>query len=531
MDELLILRAYLARCGRRLRLRDGWLLAQRSLWAACLAAGLIQLAGRIWPVVRLRRWTLAPVGTWLLVAVAIALLRPLPPMRVARRADAELGLKERLATALMLEGWKVGRGKGSVQRTARPVFQPHLVLRQRQDALSVAQAIDPRRAFPLCWLRRPLLLAAFLLVLTVTSVLWPNPMDAVLAERAAIARAVEEQAEQVETLRQEIEQAQELSAEERKALLRQLAELVEQFRANLGDREEALADLSRVEETLRRKLDPNAGARQAALEALAAQLQALAEGEGGEKVAPSEAAGALKARAEKLADMVAAEREALARALAQMAARVAQSGDARLAQALAALAQAAQSGDGDAAAQAAQATADALAQAQRELADQAALQRSLSQLQESRGAIAQAGQGQGEGQAAAQGQGQGPPGGGGGTQADTLPPARRAGRAGRPQGEGEPGAVGELDGKVYVPWERRSGSGEEMVITGSETGQGETQVREAKEPLPGAPGQALVPYHEVYYVYLDAANQAMERSYIPAGLRDYVREYFSQLEP
>ena len=545
VDELLTLRACLVRCSRRLRLRDGWLLAQRSLWVACLAAALIQLVGRIWPMAHLWRWTVLPVGTWLLAVVAVSLLRPLPLMRVARCADAELGLKERLATALMLEGWKVGSWKGSGQRTDRPVFQPDLVLRQQRDALSVAQAIDPRRAFPLRWLRRPLLLSAFLLVLTVTSALWSNPMDAVLAERAAIARAAEQQAEQIEAVRQEIEQAQELSAEERKALLRELAELAEQLRANPGDREEALADLSRVEDALRRKLDPNAGARQTALEALADQLQALAEDESRETVVPSEAAGALKALADKLADMDAAEREALARALAQMAAQVAQSGDARLAQALAALAQAAQSGGGDAAGQAAQAAADALAQAHRELAGQAALQRALSQLQESRGAIAHASQGQGEGQAAAQGQGQsqtgaegqgqgqgqGPPGGGGGTQADTLPPARRAGRAGRPQGEGDPGTVGEWDGKIFVPWERRPGSGEEVVIAGSETGQGETQVQEAKEPLPGAPGQALVPYHEVYYDYLDAANQAMERSYIPKGLRDYVREYFSQLEP
>jgi hypothetical protein len=56
-------------------------------------------------------------------------------------------------------------------------------------------------------------------------------------------------------------------------------------------------------------------------------------------------------------------------------------------------------------------------------------------------------------------------------------------------------------------------------------------VREQDEPLPGAQGDALVPYHEVYYEYLDAASQAMDQAAIPAGLRDYVRDYFSQLEP
>jgi hypothetical protein len=534
------LQLHLARFGRRLRLRYGWLLAQRSLWVACMAAVLIQLAGRIRPVDRLWLWTLTPLAVWLLAVVGLSLLRPLPPIRVARRVDAELGLKERLATALTLGGWKAERLEGNARPFSHPTFQLTLVALQHHDALAVACAIRPHQSFPLHWLRRPLLLAAILVAVTVPLAMLPNPMDAVLVERAAVAQAAEEQAEQIEKLREEIEKAQELTPEERKELLRQLAELAEQLRANPGDREEALADFSKIEEALRQKLDPNADARQAALEALAAQMQALAGTESGKKADLSDAAEALEKLAEKLAEMDAAEQEALAQSLAQMAARAAQAGDSTLAQALATLAQAAQPGDSDAASLAAQAAVDALAQARSELADQVALRQALSQLQESRQAVAQAGQGQGQGQVAAQGQGEGQgqgqgqggmPGSGGGTQADTLPPANRTGEAGRPQGDGRPGATGELDQQVYVPWERRQGSGDQVTITGQDTGQGETQVREQKEPLPGAPGEPLVPYHEVYYDYLDAVHQAMERSYIPSGLKDYVREYFSQLEP
>jgi hypothetical protein len=40
-----------------------------------------------------------------------------------------------------------------------------------------------------------------------------------------------------------------------------------------------------------------------------------------------------------------------------------------------------------------------------------------------------------------------------------------------------------------------------------------------------------VPYQEVYYSYLRAANQAMKGSSIPIGLENFVRAYFSQLEP
>ncbi len=84
---------------------------------------------------------------------------------------------------------------------------------------------------------------------------------------------------------------------------------------------------------------------------------------------------------------------------------------------------------------------------------------------------------------------------------------------------------------MFVPWERRQGQGEELNIPGQDTGQGETQVREGQNPLPGAAGPARVPYQEVFYDYLDTASQAIESSYIPSGLKDYVREYFSQLEP
>jgi len=526
------LQLHLARFGRRLRLRYGWLLAQRSLWAACLASLLIQLAGWVWPVDRLWLWTLAPLAVWLLAVAGLSLLRSLPPLRVARCVDAELGLKERLATALALEDWQAERLEGDTQPSARPTFQLTLVALQGHDALATACAIQPHRSFPLHWLRRPLLLGAILVAVTVVLAALPNPMDAVLVERAAVAQAAEEQAKQIENLREGIERAQELTPEEREALLRQLAELTEQLRANPGDREEALADLSRMEEALRQKLDPNADARQAALEALAAQMQALVGNESGKKADLAEAAEALEKLIERLDEMDAAEREALAESVAQMAARAALAGDSTLAQALATLTQAAQSGDSDAASLAAQAAADSLAQAQAELAEQAVLRQALSQLRESRQAIAQAGQGQGREQVAAQGQGQGGmPGSGGGTQADTLPPANGTGKAGRPQGDGRPGAEGELDQQIYVPWERRQGGGDQVTITGQDTGQGETQVREQKEPLPGAPGELLVPYHEVYYDYLDAAHQAMERSYIPPGLKDYVREYFSQLEP
>ena len=82
-----------------------------------------------------------------------------------------------------------------------------------------------------------------------------------------------------------------------------------------------------------------------------------------------------------------------------------------------------------------------------------------------------------------------------------------------------------------MPWERQPGNGDQVIVPGQDTGQGDTQVRERTDPLPGTAGASRVPYHEVYYEYLDTANRAMEQTYIPSGLKDYVRAYFSQLEP
>ena len=79
---------------------------------------------------------------------------------------------------------------------------------------------------------------------------------------------------------------------------------------------------------------------------------------------------------------------------------------------------------------------------------------------------------------------------------------------------------------MYAPQGIQAG---EIFIPGQDTGQGTTQEKETKDPLPGAPNPALVPYREVYQRYMDAASQALEQSYIPSGLKDYVKGYFEEL--
>ncbi|RPJ41239.1 MAG: hypothetical protein EHM21_13445, partial [Chloroflexi bacterium] len=72
---------YLAHIRWRLRLRDGLLLAQRTLWLAGAAALLVLLAGRIWPIEQPWKWALVPVLAWLVMTVGYSLFHPSPSMR------------------------------------------------------------------------------------------------------------------------------------------------------------------------------------------------------------------------------------------------------------------------------------------------------------------------------------------------------------------------------------------------------------------------------------------------------------------
>jgi len=528
------LHSHLVRFARRLRLRDGWRLAQRTFWIAGVAALLAQTAGHFWPLVRLGLWTFLPFLVWLLAVICIALFRPLPMMRVALRVDSELDLRERLSTALALQN-------------LQSAFPPALVRSQRQDALFAAQNVKSRRDFPLEFFKRPLAAAGAVLAAIVLLAVLPNPMDAVLAQRLAVAQAAKEQAAQVEKAQQAIEAAKELTPEQRQELLRKLAELASLLRNNPGSLEQALADLSTLDQALREKLDPNNGLRAANLESLSAQLQALS----GIKKDPSQdqaqaATAALAQLASQAQSADAKQRQLSAESLAQMAAQASQSGDAQLAQALSSLAQAIQSGDQQAASAAARAAQQAISQSQAQLSSQAALQKAIDQLQASRQALSQAGQsvaqnqgqapaagqslaqGQGQGQGQSQGQGQV---GGGGSKANTLPPATRRGKARNPQGNAPLTPASDLPAQVYAPWQRSQSSGGQLFIPGKDTGQGQTQTTEGNSALPGSTNPSLVPYNQVYYLYFNAANQAMQQSYIPPGMLDYIRQYFSQLQP
>jgi hypothetical protein len=605
--------------GRRLRLRDGHRLVTCSLWLPLLAAALTLLLGRLRPLPGYEQLAGAPLVLWSLIVLGYSLLRPLPPIHIARRADATLALRDRLATALEM----------ARQRGAR--FDAHLIARQRQDALETIHSIDPARSFPLYWPKRRLALAAGCMTVAIALAMSPNPMDAILAERTAIAAVTEEQAQQLEEAADEIVQQASLTPAAQEALTTQLRDTADKLRANPGDRERALADLARLDESLRSQIDLQSAARQAALDGLASDLAATA---GAENLTPSlaEAADLLEEMAAQASNLSPEEREATADALEKAARRVA-SADAELAGDLGQLAKNIRDDKGQPGSPAStSASAQSAANRLRTAAADAALQRSLAQaLNRTQGAtqaLAQAGQdaptqdmaqwgkqgqqsgqaqgnsrdqnngqnrqgdvgdgqgnsqgqqkgiGDGQGQGDDQGQqegagdsqeqgyGQGQQegtgdglgqGDGQGQQESTGDDKGQRGVPGGGQGRGSPSGsvtdyspapqgerpdtsgwvdpdesidVEELD-TVFAPW-KKGEPGDPDFVPGRQADASQGATLSPHDPQPGAESAALVPYADVWANYAAAAAETMEREYVPVGLKEYVRDYFTLLEP
>ncbi len=533
--------------GRRLRWRASIELLARTAWLALGASAVILLAGRLFPLDGYRHVAGAVLLLWLVAWALYSLGRPFRPPAVARRADTELGLRDRLSTALFLSD------------SGRPIatsFDHALVSSQLHDARTYLQRVEPRHVFPIRFERVQLWCAGATLLIAALLLYLPNPMDQVVAERARIAQVARAEATKLDKVVEQIEQDKNLSLVERHELTMRLRELSAQLKANPGDAKQALAQLAAMQEQLRSRLNPAAATQQAALDALAQQLAQLAGAPDKPKDA-ADTAKLLEDLASKLSQLSPDERAALAGALERAASQTAAT-NSDLASALAAMAQTARTGSGGANTQRA---ASQGAAALRDAADQQALQQALAQAlnqaEASQRAVAQAsggdrqgtnqaqaqqqGTGQSQGQGAGQGQGQGQgqgnqpgqgqgsqPGGGGGTTANSLPPGTRRGSAGNPTGGNKPYGVGDAE-TVFTPF--RAGQGRAETVTGQQGQQGETNTQEGKSPLPGTNNPALVPYDQVFQQYAETAGQTMERSYIPSGLKDYVKEYFSGLEP
>ena len=528
-----ILHSYMRRWGLRLRAAESltW-----GPWGAAAGLGLglaLALAARLWPLLA-ARWLAGLAALLTLAGVMVGLMivwvRPRPLAALARVFDRRFGLAERLTTALEIDSGHLR----ATQAMARA---------QLADTLDAARGIDPGTLLPLRAPRRALA-ALGVLAAALALLLWlPNPQEVVLLQRAAMRAAVEEQIEELGVARQEVAGAEGLTEADREALLGALEEATRALDEGRATPEEAVAALSEAEQALAALQDHEAAGVRAGLEQAAGEM---ADSELTRDIAEALTLGDYRQAARALAAysgtkgqvLTRAEELELARELAQAAKALAESNP-TLAEQLAQAAEAIEHGDVAEARQVIQEAAREIGQAGERVQRQETVEHTLSQLQEGREQIAQAsGTQPGAGQIAQQGGSQsGQPGGeqpGVGQQ--TQPGGEQPGAGQQTQpGHHEDAGTGAPYDQVYVPY-RLDEQGQRVDVGRQGEGGEPTGDKPLPPPLPpyrgdGGGGTASVPYRDVYAGYAAQAGAALEGSYIPLGLKQYVRDYFSSLEP
>jgi hypothetical protein len=534
----------------------------------------------------------------------------------ARRFDVLFGLDERLSTALELIE---GRIQGAAELTGRQI----------DDAASVLSRVDARSRLPLTADRRDWLIALLLALTAALLILLPNPQtDAVIRDGAA-RDALDDAAETLRDLTQQIAVDPLLSDADRRELLQALQAAVNTLdRANISP-EEAFAAVSSAADALRERADAQTRSAEAQRDALASAAAAMRQmmqgmegsGQSGAAMSASELMGQM---AQQMANMTPEQMEQAANAL-QGGAQALQPIDPAAAQAMQQAAQAMQQAGQQMGQVAQNAAQNALqnAQQQTQRAENAAqqtqnsAQRAQSQAQQASqaadqiggqpnqqrqsGQQGQNGQQQPSGQQQQQGQqpqsGQNSPAESGSqsqSQSQSQQPGQQS-QNGQPGAQGQQGQQGEqadgsqpaagMQGQSGMEDDLRSGLGSSGSGAGDEQGSAGTdsamqrsmteggQLQASNNPdglgqsdfeqvyaprrIGGEPGdttiqlesnpdglpmtegefasnpagQSLVPYADVFGDYSSAANRALDSGYVPLGLRDVVREYFTSLEP
>jgi hypothetical protein len=540
-DDFYALQARLGQWDARRRQTALLLWLPRALAAALLAALVVALAARVRPLLTTGEIALLAValaGVAALVTTVATLARRRSPAEQARFADRHFALRERAAAAVEIQA-----GQHNVS--------PALAARQLRDTLAAAEAVDVARQLPLTsrpadWL--PVLAALTALALA----LWlPNPQAALLAQRRAVAAAVDQQAAALAGLSEQIAADASLSAEQREALQQPLEEALTTLAEPGVSQAEAVAALSQAETELRELGQTFDHAATSASVAAAADAlsRSPAAGELAQALQEAQAAQAAQAAGE-LADALpqldaAAQRE-LAASLAEAAAAL-DPADAALAEQLDRAAEALVEGDTAAAQEALrEASAGLQTAAQTAAAAQQAAQ-TADQLGTARQSVASAGAPESAAQA-------------GGEQAGQAGESGQSGEAGQEGESGQSGAAGQAGGAG----ETAGGQGQGSATGGPSPGGGhvenvfvpapvdlsgqgqavELEVQCLSDPAAcGPPGEQLptdpnrpvggssVPFDQVFGDYRDAAFEALPGSNIPPALQGLVRDYFTALEP
>ncbi|MCY4464002.1 MAG: hypothetical protein OXE46_00525 [Chloroflexi bacterium] len=562
--------------------RHEWRLLSRSVPRSLILALLLSLLLGALGYFRLRlgaeQLALIAAGLCAFGAVANLLRTLLFPRDLSVRAryfDLEFSLGERVSTAFELLSGRIGT-------------HPDIAARQLTDALAQARAINPRERIALDFRRGELLTLLALAVALLGMIALPSIVGAeLLAEPPS--PAVELAREDIREMIEETAKAPDLNDVDRQDVLDALEIALERLEETEISQEEAFAAMSQLETQLDEigielgeTMELDQSALQAGLEALADFAAPLDEG-GDEQAVDdfSALSEALEQLAQDARDMSAAEMQAAADALQEAADELAQL-DAALQERFDDMAQALQEGQQDLREQldaAQEAISQEQQQSQREQNAQMTLQEQAERAEEAAETIArqQAQQGDQQSDDAQAGEanpaesGQPRAGQEGDQQSDQAQPGanqgsqqaqRNAESSGAPSqrnqdsrasgggaGEGEPsnlslaGSGGEDQGAETK--NRASGRGaieyEALYSPSGIGGGGDNEIRLQTDPGDTALaegefddnplGESRVRYDTVFSDYQQAANRALESDYVPLGMRDVVREYFTSLEP
>ena len=554
--DLAAIRAGLLPYRRRLWIRR----AVRRAWIVGAVAVGAEIV--LWAMARVTPLEVAPSVGLAIPVVGVTVLgilaaRARPSVgETALALDREAGLRDRTASALAL--------------AAESDLDPGFVARQRTDALHVLRSTAPTIFRPPVPFRTAAATVVGL-VLLVPLLLLPNPQDQRIADDRRLREVAALQADKVERIAYDLAAKARTPDDPRAQVAQQLKDLAKLLRDHPGDLDAALAKVGSVEGQLRAQIDPSIEQRAAALASLSRGLSNAAAGRPDANKAgdPTTAAQDLRDLAARLDNLTSAERKQLADQLAglQSTARVAD-GSAGVAAGDAARSLA--TGDIAGAKDALGRLADAVQGADRKVALNRDLTGAAARLQETRRNLANAGrpglaqagqspgtgQGQGAGQSPGTGQGQGAgqsPGTGQGQGAGQSPGTGQ----GQGQGQGSiggggsnarylgsgiggssgfrgptsgnrPSVLGADQRTVFAPFDRLGKPGDPSYVAG--TG-GDGQTTQGNQTGTGTGNPALTPYEHVYADFHEYALTSLDRSYIPLAAKDYVRDYFSSLDP
>lgn len=568
--------------------RHEWRLLSRTLPRSLMAALLLSLlVGAVgYFRLRLQAEQLALISAGLCAGGGILnlLYTLLFPRSLPERAayfDLEFGLKERISTAFEL---MQGRIK----------THPEIESRQIAEALEQARAIDPVRRISLDFRPRELAIMSLLALALIGLILLPAMLgEELLAEAPspAIEAAQEELREIIETAATDTN----LDDVDRQELLEALEVALERLEEEDISDEEAFAAMSQLEsqlEELQRQLEETVeldqSATEAALEALedfapSSDIDGVNEESAGsaDDLNLDDLADALEQLGQDAAQMSAEEARQAAEALRQAAEELAETNP-ELAEQLREMADALEENNAGAVQESLSEAQQQLEQEQRQQQQnqnaRSMLQEQSEQAQQAAETIAQQQAQEGEqpgpdprdGQAGQAESGQ-QSGGQQGQEASASQPgnnpgdqqpernrpgeAQNAGRNqdsrsagggagdGAPSNESLPGSAGEDQGAdtdndpsgrgeiqyeaLYSPSGIGGGGSEEIRL---QTDASDTTLAEGDFDDNPA-GESRVSYDTVFSDYQNAANRALESDYVPLGLRDVVREYFTSLEP